>query len=231
MIELKIHHIFGILLAIGALSRLETRKLMSIGLIGIGSWWFTTTRPDIATAQITKEKFQSPKLLEDENTSKGYRWKTVWASEKPRKIKYVVRNPDFMNIIRDLRWTKHFYLHWLQRLIDGLDNLQRLYDGMLSEKMSVHEYGDIFTSLRWEIVRYLHGARHSFPQLINHAESIGAPVGNIHSYIDEVKDDFIEITRSMSDYLIKSVKGRPVTLQNALNPGRSKSQFRRTDNR
>jgi len=107
----------------------------------------------------------------------------------PKKLIYLKRNEEFMNIIFNIRFIKKFSKSRYSDLLLNLDKLMKIYIYILADRYNGYHYLPIFVDIRNNILELLYSLIIIIPAKLKHTYGF---------------DSYTEITKSTEDFIAQS---------------------------
>lgn len=128
----------------------------------------------------------------------GTNTENFYIKEYKKNVKYLLRKPDMVKIIKNLNFVKKFNVSRYANLINLFDKFIKVYIYILSDRYDLNTYLPIFNDIRSEILEIIYSLIFIIPERFKHSYGFDP-----HIEINKSCENFIKISNGMLNVLKK----------------------------
>jgi len=170
------------------LNKNKSSVLLSIIIIIIAFYYFNNYIKENEDKYKTDTIKKEEKIIEEVKDIVELSVDNYYINKSNKKVKYLIKNKEFMDILFNIRFIKKFDKTRYSNLIIYMDKLMKIYIYLLADRYDINTYLPIFTDIKNSIIEIFYSLIFVIPNKFKH----------IYGF-----DPQIEIDKSLSDFRIK----------------------------
>jgi hypothetical protein len=170
------------------LNKNKSSVLLSIIIIIIAFYYFNNYIKENEDKYKTDTIKKEEKIIEEVKDIVELSVDNYYINKSNKKVKYLIKNKEFMDILFNIRFIKKFDKTRYSNLIIYMDKLMKIYIYLLADRYDINTYLPIFTDIKNSIIEIFYSLIFVIPNKFKH----------IYGF-----DPQIEIDKSLSDFRLK----------------------------
>jgi len=170
------------------LNKNRSSVLLSIIIIIIAFYYFNNHIKENEDKYKTETIKKEEKIIEEMKDIVELSTDNFYINKNNKKVKYLIKNKEFMDILFNIRFIKKFDKTRYSNLIIYMDKLMKIYIYLLADRYDINIYLPIFTDIKNSIIEIFYSLIFVIPNKFKH----------IYGF-----DPQIEIDKSLSNFRIK----------------------------
>jgi hypothetical protein len=170
------------------LNKNRSSVLLSIIIIIIAFYYFNNHIKENEDKYKTETIKKEEKIIEEMKDIVELSTDNFYINKNNKKVKYLIKNKEFMDILFNIRFIKKFDKTRYSKLIIYMDKLMKIYIYILADRYDINTYLPIFTDIKNSIIEIFYSLIFVIPNKFKH----------IYGF-----DPQIEIDKSLSNFRIK----------------------------
>ena len=181
------------------ISKYNTPILLSIIIIIIIYYYIDTNiKKNISDKNNTEAKIID-NIDNDIDAIKELNTNNFYININTGNIKFLVKNNEFIDIIKNLRFIKKFYKTRYNNLIILMNKLMKIYIYILSDRYDVYEYIPIFNDIKNDIFEILYSLVFVVPERFKHIYGFN-PTEEIEKSLNNFRIKVVSMLTILDNY-------------------------------
>ena len=181
------------------ISKYNTSILLSILIIIIIYYYIDSNiKKNISDKNNTEAKIID-KIDNDIDTIKELNTNNFYININNGNIKFLVKNKEFIGIIKNLRFIKKFDKTRYNNLIILMNKLMKIYIYILSDRYDVYEYIPIFNDIKNDIFEILYSLVFVVPERFKHIYGFN-PTEEIEKSLSNFRIKVVTMLKILDNY-------------------------------
>ena len=181
------------------ISKYNTSILLSIIIIIIIYYYIDSNiKKNISDKNNTEAKIIN-KIDNDIDTIKELNTNNFYININNGNIKFLVKNKEFIDIIKNLRFIKKFDKTRYNNLIILMNKLMKIYIYILSDRYDVYEYIPIFNDIKNDIFEILYSLVFVVPEIFKHIYGFN-PTEEIEKSLSNFRIKVVTMLKILDNY-------------------------------
>ena len=170
------------------LNKNKSSVLLSIIIIIIAFYYFNNHIKENEVKYKTDTIKKEEKIIGEVKNIVELSTDNFYINKNNKKVKYLIKNKEFMDILFNIRFIKKFDKTRYSNLIIYMDKLMKIYIYLLADRYDINTFLPIFTDIKNSIIEIFYSLIFVIPNKFKH----------IYGF-----DPQIEIDKSLSDFRLK----------------------------